>query len=45
VTINDRGPFSHRDRIIDLSRKAGERIDMIGDGVVPVRVEIVSMPK
>jgi rare lipoprotein A len=45
VTITDRGPFSHRERIIDLSRKAGERIDMIQDGIVPVRIEIVSLPK
>ena len=45
VTITDRGPFSHRKRIIDLSRKAGECIDMIQDGIVPVRIEIISMPE
>lgn len=44
VTINDRGPFSHHSRIIDLSRKAAERIDMIRAGVVPVRIEIISLP-
>jgi rare lipoprotein A len=44
VTITDRGPFSHRSRIIDLSRKAAERLDMIQDGIVPIRVEIISMP-
>lgn len=44
VRINDRGPFGIRRRIIDLSRAAAERLDMIRDGVVPVRVEIVSMP-
>lgn len=44
VRINDRGPFDTRKRIIDLSRAAAERIGMIRDGVVPVRVEIVSNP-
>lgn len=44
VRINDRGPFDTRKRIIDLSRAAAERIGMIRDGVVPVRIEIVSMP-
>lgn len=45
VRINDRGPYAGRHRIIDLSRKAAERLDMIRAGVVEVRVEIVSMPK
>ncbi len=45
VTVIDRGPFSHRERIIDLSRKAAERIDMIRAGIVPVRVEIVTLPE
>ena len=38
VRINDRGPFA-RGRIIDVSRKAAESLDMIRSGVVPVRVE------
>jgi rare lipoprotein A len=38
VRINDRGPFS-KSRIIDLSRKAAQQLDMIDHGVVPVRVE------
>ncbi len=38
VRINDRGPFVD-DRIIDLSREAAERIDMIRDGTARVRVE------
>jgi rare lipoprotein A len=42
VRINDRGPFGDSRRIIDLSRAAAERIGMIRDGVVEVRVEIVS---
>ena len=39
VRINDRGPFIEG-RIIDLSRKAAEKLDMIRAGVVPVRLEI-----
>jgi rare lipoprotein A len=43
VRINDRGPFVEG-RIIDLSRKAAEEIDMIGPGTAPVRVEIIQQP-
>jgi rare lipoprotein A len=35
VRINDRGPFA-RDRIIDLSKAAAEKLDMIADGVANV---------
>jgi rare lipoprotein A len=38
VRINDRGPF-RSGRIIDLSYAAAVRLDMIRDGVVPVRIE------
>ncbi|MFV0456786.1 MAG: septal ring lytic transglycosylase RlpA family protein [Pseudomonas sp.] len=38
VRINDRGPFV-RGRIVDLSRAAAERIGMIDEGVVGVRIE------
>lgn len=38
VRINDRGPFV-RGRVIDLSHKAAERLDMLRAGVVPVRVQ------
>ncbi len=41
VTINDRGPFGKQERIIDLSRAAAEKIDMIEAGVVEVTVEIL----
>lgn len=44
VRINDRGPFAGQHRIIDLSRKAAERLDMIRAGVIGVRIEIVSTP-
>jgi rare lipoprotein A len=40
VVINDRGPYS-KDRIIDLSRAAAAQIDMIKQGIVPVRMEIL----
>mgnify|MGYP001551689512 CR=1 FL=1 len=40
VRINDRGPFK-KGRVIDLSKKAAMQIDMINDGVVPVKLELV----
>ncbi len=40
VTINDRGRFPHG-RIIDLSRKAAEELQMIAEGVARVRVELI----
>jgi rare lipoprotein A (peptidoglycan hydrolase) len=41
VTVNDRGPYGGRGRILDLSRKAAETLDMIRAGVVSVRAEIL----
>ncbi|WP_425913395.1 septal ring lytic transglycosylase RlpA family protein [Pseudomonas sp. GWSMS-1] len=41
VRINDRGPYAKK-RIIDLSQKAAEELDMLRDGVIPVRVEQLS---
>ncbi|SRR5690554_2056709 len=38
VTINDRGPFVEG-RIIDLTRKAARKVDMLNDGVAPVKLE------
>lgn len=38
--INDRGPFV-RGRVIDLSRAAAQRIEMIHRGIAQVRVEVV----
>jgi rare lipoprotein A len=40
VRINDRGPFVDG-RIVDLSYAAACRIDMIGPGVMPVRLEVL----
>jgi rare lipoprotein A len=45
VRINDRGPFGNRRRILDLSRAAAERIDMIHAGVVEVRAEVLAAPE
>jgi rare lipoprotein A len=41
VTVTDRGPFGSRDRIIDLSYVAAERLGMLRQGVVSVRLEVV----
>ena len=38
VRVNDRGPFVN-DRIIDLSKAAAERIDMMVDGVAIVELK------
>lgn len=37
VTVNDRGPFV-AGRIIDLSKKAARKINMLNAGVVPVKI-------
>ena len=44
VRITDRGPFGEAKRIIDVSRAAAERLDMLRDGVIPVRVEVLEVP-
>lgn len=44
VRINDRGPFAHG-RVIDLSKAAARSLDMIGDGVAAVELEIVERPE
>ncbi|MFZ1415110.1 MAG: septal ring lytic transglycosylase RlpA family protein [Defluviicoccus sp.] len=38
VEVNDRGPYAGG-RLIDLSRAAAQKLDMIHDGTAPVRVE------
>ncbi len=43
VRIIDRGPFIDG-RIIDLSHAAAQAIDMVGPGVVQVRLDILSVP-
>ena len=43
VRINDRGPFVEG-RIIDLSRAAASKLDMVGVGVAKVEVRIIENP-
>lgn len=40
VRINDRGPFK-KSRVIDLSKKAAEKIGLVQSGIAPVKIEIV----
>jgi len=40
VRINDRGPFA-TDRIIDLSRAAARKLDMLAPGTARVRIAVV----
>lgn len=44
VRINDRGPYVEG-RIIDLSMAAAAELDMVEDGIAPVRLELVYTPK
>ncbi len=44
VRITDRGPFVEG-RIIDLSHAAAKQIEMIGPGVVPVRLTVIEPPR
>jgi rare lipoprotein A len=43
VVVNDRGP-NVAGRVVDLSRAAAERLDMLGRGLTRVRVERVGGP-
>ena len=40
VTITDRGPFV-RHRVIDLSRRAAQKLDFIRKGITKVRLELL----
>lgn len=44
VTVNDRGPYA-AGRVIDVSPKAAEALDMKDDGVAPVKVRPLSVPE
>jgi rare lipoprotein A len=44
VRINDRGPFVAT-RIIDLSKAAAKKINMIGHGTAPVKLEILGFER
>lgn len=41
VRVNDRGPFAPG-RILDLSRSAAERLDMVRDGVARVSIAVLN---
>lgn len=41
VRVNDRGPFA-KSRVIDLSRSAAIKVDMVPFGVVPVKIEVLN---
>ena len=41
LRINDRGPFTH-DRVIDLSRAAADKLDIMTKGTAPVRIVAIS---
>jgi rare lipoprotein A len=43
VRVIDRGPFVGN-RIIDLSKAAARQIDLIGPGVGPVKLQVISAP-
>jgi rare lipoprotein A len=44
VRITDRGPFI-KGRIIDLSLAAAREVDMIREGIVRVRIKVITAPK
>jgi rare lipoprotein A len=44
VRINDRGP-TRASRVIDLSRRAAEALDMLREGVAKVELRVVSGPE
>jgi len=44
VRINDRGPFGHPERIIDLARAAAEKLGIVKMGVARVKVRVLSEP-
>ncbi len=43
VRINDRGP-KPSDRMIDLSKAAAFKLDMVGQGVQEVEIKIIELP-
>src|SRR5262245_57340259 len=45
VRINDRGPHGSKERIIDLSSKAAQELDMVKDGKAKVKLEVVGDSK
>lgn len=45
LRVMDRGPFGNRQRIVDVSRAAAERLELLRVGVADVRVELLMEPR
>lgn len=41
VVINDRGPYAGKDRILDLSKAAAEKLGFVEEGVARVRLTVI----
>lgn len=41
VRVNDRGPYGHRKRILDVSRAAAEQLGIIRNGLVQVEAVVL----
>lgn len=41
VRVNDRGPFGRRRRILDLSRAAADKLDMVREGHVDIEAVVL----
>ena len=44
VRVNDRDPVGGKGRVIQVSRKAAEKIKLIQDSSAPCRIEILEYP-
>lgn len=44
VRVNDRGPWGRESRIVDLTPAAYRLLAPLNSGVIPIKVEIVSLP-
>ncbi|QKG58568.1 septal ring lytic transglycosylase RlpA family protein [Hymenobacter sp. BRD128] len=42
VVVNDRGPHA-KGRIVDVSKRAARKLDLIDAGVVPVKIKVLRM--
>jgi rare lipoprotein A len=42
VRINDCGPYT-KDRILDLSERAAEKLDMVHKGAAAIKINVVSV--
>ncbi len=42
VVVNDRGPHT-KGRIVDVSKRAARKLDLIDAGVVPVQIKVLKM--